>query len=509
MSHPHGCVSWNILMSFLIAFQIAVTPSRVCELKSEVPDINWFTLRHTLTGVWVEIMVWNAELPILLSHTLTGVWVEMVIMPLLAVRSSSHPHGCVSWNEPAMLHKEAILVTPSRVCELKYQYQTKHRQQYQVTPSRVCELKFNLLLNNSAVSNVTPSRVCELKFNSNYSRLCGNAVTPSRVCELKWYAGMAGSPREWSHPHGCVSWNIAWIITVSPAIASHPHGCVSWNATAELHVPKKHGCVSWNDISAVVIYLHIGVTPSRVCELKSTNIANRSCAIMSHPHGCVSWNNVISTFWNDLVLSHPHGCVSWNMSWRYEIMLKSVTPSRVCELKFNSNYSRLCGNAVTPSRVCELKWYAGMAGSPREWSHPHGCVSWNIAWIITVSPAIASHPHGCVSWNATAELHVPKKHGCVSWNDISAVVIYLHIGVTPSRVCELKSTNIANRSCAIMSHPHGCVSWNNVISTFWNDLVLSHPHGCVSWNSHQLWYLLFWYRSHPHGCVSWNFFGVR
>ena len=118
-----------------------VTPSRVCELKSEVPDINWFTLRHTLTGVWVEIMVWNAELPILLSHTLTGVWVEMVIMPLLAVRSSSHPHGCVSWNEPAMLHKEAILVTPSRVCELKYQYQTKHRQQYQVTPSRVCELK--------------------------------------------------------------------------------------------------------------------------------------------------------------------------------------------------------------------------------------------------------------------------------------------------------------------------------------------------------------------------------
>ena len=161
-SHPHGCVSWNFLHMGVYSYirvtpsrvcelkfydidtgdtinvvtpsrvcelkspfrcsfrqRNLVTPSRVCELKSEVPDINWFTLRHTLTGVWVEIMVWNAELPILLSHTLTGVWVEMVIMPLLAVRSSSHPHGCVSWNEPAMLHKEAILVTPSRVCELK------------------------------------------------------------------------------------------------------------------------------------------------------------------------------------------------------------------------------------------------------------------------------------------------------------------------------------------------------------------------------------------------------
>ena len=141
---------------------------------------------------------------------------------------------------------------------------------------------------------------------------------------------------------------------------------------------------------------------------------------------------------------------------------------------------------VTPSRVCELKWLL--------------CRYWRFVPRHTLTGVWVEMNQQCY----IKKLFLSHPHGCVSWNDISAVVIYLHIGVTPSRVCELKSTNIANRSCAIMSHPHGCVSWNNVISTFWNDLVLSHPHGCVSWNSHQLWYLLFWYRSHPHGCVSWN-----
>ena len=78
-SHPHGCVSWNI--EFECKHRVVpVTPSRVCELKSySVYDENRVK-SHTLTGVWVEILVacghWRGGE----SHTLTGVWVEILFV---------------------------------------------------------------------------------------------------------------------------------------------------------------------------------------------------------------------------------------------------------------------------------------------------------------------------------------------------------------------------------------------------------------------------------------------
>ena len=76
--------------------------------------------RHTLTGVWVEILGYGIKPYLNACHTLTGVWVEMSItVPLIFIENvtpsrvcelksfhkgyslfhyMSHPHGCVSWN---------------------------------------------------------------------------------------------------------------------------------------------------------------------------------------------------------------------------------------------------------------------------------------------------------------------------------------------------------------------------------------------------------------------------
>ena len=138
MSHPHGCVSWNHHV-FINNKRFFVTPSRVCELKYVLEVWNNVEICHTLTGVWVEIQqqlfpfVWECR------HTLTGVWVEMICR-----------HG---WE-------------PTRM----------------VTPSRVCELKYCMDYYCVACNSVTPSRVCELKCN------CWTSCSKkTRVCELKWY----------------------------------------------------------------------------------------------------------------------------------------------------------------------------------------------------------------------------------------------------------------------------------------------------------------------------------
>ena len=72
-----------------------------------------------------------------------------------------------------------------------------------VTPSRVCELKFCDRFENEVIS-VTPSRVCELKCHAKRKKLSGK-VTPSRVCELKYVWDETKGNDEVSHPHGCVS----------------------------------------------------------------------------------------------------------------------------------------------------------------------------------------------------------------------------------------------------------------------------------------------------------------
>ena len=143
------------------------------------------------------------------SHTLTGVWVEIVIssinLPLASVTPSrvcelkffggghcngcarSHPHGCVSWNLVPELHKDG---------------------KSWVTPSRVCELKWKRISGSMVLFPVTPSRVCELKLKAIHGRVCNGYVTPSRVCELKFSVIFAQKVCELSHPHGCVSWNV-------------------------------------------------------------------------------------------------------------------------------------------------------------------------------------------------------------------------------------------------------------------------------------------------------------
>ena len=121
-SHPHGCVSWNSRIQISYCVFIRVTPSRVCELKlpgrrdittsvvtpSRVCELKYEALSnsaqewggHTLTGVWVEISLWRFGVARLsMSHTLTGVWVEISLMWYRLLRA---------------------MVTPSRVCELKF-----------------------------------------------------------------------------------------------------------------------------------------------------------------------------------------------------------------------------------------------------------------------------------------------------------------------------------------------------------------------------------------------------
>ena len=180
-----------------------------------------------------------------------------------------------------------------------------------------------------------------------------------------------------------------------------------------------------------------------MCELKSLSFSVISSREASHPHGCVSWN---SDFKEIDTFSDCHTLTGvWVEIW----IVYMSTPLR---------------RSVTPSRVCELKWFWSWVLFFLLWSHPHGCVSWNHpkTWCLPSFPA-----------------------------------------VTPSRVCELKSPVRRAVSLEIMSHPHGCVSWNHygaapflwyVSSTLtgvWVEISAlpdfstrhaSHPHGCVSWN---------------------------
>ena len=171
--------------------------------------LDLFT-RHTLTGVWVEIVNASFYQLWLLSHPhgcvswnfKTGVTMSIIFQShphgcvswnVNTVRNKkqeyrSHPHGCVSWNATAELHVPKKHVTPSRVCELKFGciyciiYLLKSHPHGCVSWNCMMNLHQNR-------KSVTPSRVCELKFTV-WSK-CGNSpqVTPSRVCELKCKLG--------------------------------------------------------------------------------------------------------------------------------------------------------------------------------------------------------------------------------------------------------------------------------------------------------------------------------
>ena len=162
--------------------------------------------------------------------------------------------------------------------------------------------------------------------------------------------------------------------------------------------------------------------------------------------------------------SHPHGCVSWNAphcAWVSQTC--QVTPSRVCELKWITSAVQIwCG--VTPSRVCELKSNTAMQWVTLNPSHTLTGVWVEISGRLSVSSAKYRHTLTGV------------------WVEISDVPVQvLFKKVTPSRVCELKSSGTLPVQWFSKSHPHGCVSWN--IKIFHSDIsYMSHPHGCVSWN---------------------------
>ena len=160
-------------------------------------------------------------------HTLTGVWVEIIRISCSTVHGMSHPHGCVSWNGLAIFVRLRDTVTPSRVCELKSDIYVSDFDYDRVTPSRVCELKSHLLLLYKIL-------LCHT--------LTGVLVEICRFCSCRYSTT--------SHPHGCVSWNSNILSNILIATKSHPHGCVSWN---------------FNSLYSAFLS---SVTPSRVCELK-------------------------------------------------------------------------------------------------------------------------------------------------------------------------------------------------------------------------------------------------
>ena len=206
MSHPHGCVSWNLGKSQKISLTGLSHPHGCVSWNLiRFSEAIWIA-RHTLTGVWVEI-AFKAFITSSKSHTLTGVWVEITA---------------------DVLNKVKAKVTPSRVCELKC-------FKYSIWP--ICKGSHP----HGCVS-----------WNSNvywgHTRCNGHTLTGVWV-EIA--AVKCGEKVVESHPHGCVSWNLLFLslrllAQVTPSrvcelkcdysreqiytTGSHPHGCVSWNA---------------------------------------------------------------------------------------------------------------------------------------------------------------------------------------------------------------------------------------------------------------------------------------
>ena len=142
---------------------------------------------------------------------------------------------------------------------------------------------------------------------------------------------------DWSHPHGCVSWNFnicnfnfRWLFTPSRVCELKYQGFAKQNYTISHTLTGVWVEICWDStaswwfcghtLTGVWVEINVSkakfllntVTPSRVCELK---------------YFCKFHKSI-------LVTSHPHGCVSWNWIAVFKGSFRFVTPSRVCELKF-------------------------------------------------------------------------------------------------------------------------------------------------------------------------------
>ena len=120
LSHPHGCVSWNM---YLVIYRDTFSCHTLTGVWVEIQNkIHHFHLpsSHTLTGVWVE-MIFTGRMCITNGHTLTGVWVEMLYLLYSECLLLRHTLTGV-WVEICATCSwvKSASVTPSRVCELKY-----------------------------------------------------------------------------------------------------------------------------------------------------------------------------------------------------------------------------------------------------------------------------------------------------------------------------------------------------------------------------------------------------
>ena len=115
-SHPHGCVSWNLLSRAQFPHLQRHTLTGVwVEIRTH--QRRRTACRHTLTGVWVEISWISCCISKIYSHTLTGVWVEIAFHHQVTwCDLESHPHGCVSWNNLSIYPSHIIGMSHPHGC---------------------------------------------------------------------------------------------------------------------------------------------------------------------------------------------------------------------------------------------------------------------------------------------------------------------------------------------------------------------------------------------------------
>ena len=128
---------------------------------------------------------------------------------------------------------------------------------------------------------------------------------------------------------------------------------------------------------------------------------------------------------------------------------------------------------VTPSRVCELKYKLDTVCYGGDKSHPHGCVSWNMRDEVNNDGWYESHPHGCVSWNRICWWR--KYRSGVTPSRVCELKLYslitmMILSVTPSRVCELK--------CRVFRHYRGY--GGHTLTGVWVEILRKRQRLCLS-----------------------------
>ena len=167
-------------------------------------------------------------------------------------------------------------------------------------------------------------------------------------------------------------------------------------------------------------YRLTGVTPSRVCELKSLVLIDIKNSLSCH---------TLTGVWVEI---SSRGLIA-RLKIGHTLTGVWVEISKTLSLKWSA--------CVTPSRVCELKWisynYVSALGSHTltgVWVEMR-----KKSWKRQPKP---SHPHGCVSWNTPFSQYSLYSLGHTLTGVWVEIYHFSRIQrastVTPSRVCELK-----------------------------------------------------------------------